>query len=82
LREERRKRVLENRVLGILYGPRREEVRGEWKKLRNEELNDLYSSPNISRVVKSRRMRWLGHGREQSVYKIAFTGLIEQHQSN
>jgi len=57
LREERRLRVLENRVLRRIFGPKRDEVRGEWRKLHNEELNDLYSSPHIVRVIKSRRMR-------------------------
>jgi hypothetical protein len=61
LREERRLRVFENRVLRRIFGPKRDEVTGEWKKLHNEELNDLYSLPNIVRVVKSRRMRWAGH---------------------
>jgi len=56
LREESRLRVFENRMLMRLVGPKRDEVAGEWRKLRNEELNDLYFSPNI-RVVKSRRMR-------------------------
>ena len=60
LREERRLRVSENRVLRRIFGPRREEVTGEWSKLHNVELNDLYSSPNIVRVIKSRRMRWAG----------------------
>jgi hypothetical protein len=61
LREERRLMVFENRVLRRVFGPKRDEVRGEWRKLHNEELNSLYSLPNIVRVVKSRRMRWAGH---------------------
>jgi len=51
LREERRLRVFENRVFRRIFGPKRDEVTGEWRKLRNEELNDLYSSPNIVRVI-------------------------------
>jgi hypothetical protein len=61
LREERRLRLFDNRVLRRVFGPKRDEVTREWRKLHNEELNDLYSLPNIVRVVKSRRMRWAGH---------------------
>jgi len=60
LREERKLRLFENMVLRRIFGPRRDEVTGEWRKLHNVELNDLYSSPNIVRVIKSRRMRWVG----------------------
>jgi len=56
LREERKLRLFENMVLRRIFGPRRDEVTGEWRRLHNEELNDMYSSPNIVRVIKSRRM--------------------------
>ena len=59
MREERRLRVLENWVLSRIFGPKRDEVRGEWRKLHNEELNDLNSSPTIVRVIKLRTMRWV-----------------------
>ena len=72
--EERRLRVFENRVLRRIFGPNRDEVTGEWRKLRNGELNDLYSSLNIVRVIKSRRMRLAGHvarmGERKGVYRV------------
>jgi hypothetical protein len=61
LREERRLRVFENRVLRRIFGPKRDEVSGEWRKLHNEELHDLYSSLKSVRVIKSIRMRWAEH---------------------
>jgi hypothetical protein len=66
--------VFENRVLRRVFGPRRVEVTGEWRKLHNKKLNDLYSLPIIVRVVKSRRMRWEGHvarmGEDRDVYRV------------
>ena len=61
LREERKLRVFENMVLRGIFGARRDEVKGEWGRLHNEELNDIYSSPNIMWEIKSRRMRWAEH---------------------
>jgi hypothetical protein len=61
LREEHRLRVFDNRVLRRIFGPKKDGVTGEWRKLHNEELRDLYSSPSIIRINKSRRMRWAGH---------------------
>ena len=60
LREESRLRVFENRILRRIFGPKRDE-NGKWRRLHNEELHSLYRSPNIVRVIKSRRLRWAGH---------------------
>jgi len=74
LREERKLRVFENMVLRRIFGPRIDEVKGDWRRLHKEELNDLYTSPNIVRVIKSRRMRGAGHvarmGEERVVYRV------------
>jgi len=74
LREERKLRVFENMVLRRIFGPRRDEVTGEWRRLYNEELNDLCSLLYIVRVIKSRRMRWGGHvarmGVEKGMYRV------------
>jgi hypothetical protein len=79
LREERRLRVYENRVLRKVFGPKRDEVTGEWRKLHNEELNDLYPLLNIVRVVKSRQMRWAGHvagmGKDKVVHRVLVASL-------
>jgi hypothetical protein len=74
LREEHGLRVFENRMLRGIFGPKRDEVTGGWRKLHNEELHNLYSSPSIIRMIKSRRMRWAGHvarmGEKRTAYRI------------
>jgi hypothetical protein len=74
LKEEHRLRVLENRVLRRIFGLKRDEVMGEWRKLHNKELHALYSTPSIIRIIKSRRMRWAGNiarmGEKRSAYRL------------
>jgi hypothetical protein len=82
LREERRLRVFENRVLRRVFEPKRDKVTGEWRKLHNEELNDLYSLPNIVRVVKLRRMRWAGHVARMGVDRDMYRVLVEKPEGN
>ena len=78
LKEERRLRVSENRVPRRIFGPKRNEVTGEWRKLHKEELNDLYCSPNIVRVIESRRMRWAGHVARMGVRRGVYMVLVEK----
>jgi hypothetical protein len=74
LREEHRRKVFDNRVLRRIFGPKRDEETGEWRKLHNEALRDLYSSPNIVRIIKSRRIIWTGHvarmGEKRNAYRL------------
>jgi hypothetical protein len=73
---EHRLRVFENRVLRWLFEPKRDEETGEWRKLHNEELRDLYSSPSIIRIIKSRRMRWAGHVTRMGLKRNAYRLLV------
>jgi hypothetical protein len=74
VREERKLRVFENRVLRRIFGPKRDGVTGGWRKLHNEELNNLYFLPSIIRIIRLRRMRWAGHvsrmGEKRNVYRL------------
>jgi hypothetical protein len=76
LREEHRLRMFENRVLRRIFGPKRDEVTGEWRKLHNEELHDLYSSPSMIRLIKSRTMTWAGHIAQMGKKRHAYGFLV------
>jgi hypothetical protein len=84
LREEHRLKAFENRVLRRIFGPKREEVTGGWRRLHNEELHESYVSTNVIRVIKSRRMRWNGHvtrmGEIRNIYKV-LVGKPEEKRS-
>jgi acyl-coenzyme A synthetase/AMP-(fatty) acid ligase len=75
LREEHKLRVFDNRLLRKIFGPKRDEVTRKWRKLHSEDVSNFYSSPNIVRMIKSRRMRWTGHvalmGERRGVYRIS-----------
>jgi hypothetical protein len=76
LREEHRLRIFENRVLTRIFGPKRDEVTGGWRKLHNEELHGLYSSPSIVRMIEARRMRWAGHVARMGAVRGAYNILV------
>jgi hypothetical protein len=78
LRGEHKLRVFEDRVPRRIFGPKRGEVTGEWRKLHNEGLHDLYSSPSIIRIMKSRRMRLVGHAARMGEKRIAYRLLVEK----
>jgi hypothetical protein len=78
LREEHRLRVFENRVLRRIFGPKGDEVTGEWRELHNEKLHNLYSSPNIIRQITSRRLRWAGHVERMGEERKVHTVLVEK----
>ena len=78
MREEPRLRLFENRVLRRIFEPKRDKVTGEWRKLHNEELNDAYSSPNIVRAIKLRRVRWAGHVARMEERRRVYRILVEK----
>jgi hypothetical protein len=77
-REESRLRVFENRMLRRIFGPKRDEVTGDWRKLHNTALNDLYSSPNTTRVIKSREVSWAGHVACMGERRVAYRVMVRK----
>jgi hypothetical protein len=82
IKNEHRLWVFENRVLRRIFGPRRDEVTGDWRKLHSEELHNFYSSPNIIRMIKSRRMRWAGHIGRMGETRNAYRILVGKQEKN
>jgi hypothetical protein len=82
LREEHRLRVFENRVIRRIFGPDRDEVTGEWRKLHSEDLHNLYSAPNIVREIKSRRIKWALHVARVGEWRKVYTILVEKLKGN
>jgi hypothetical protein len=80
LRKECRLRVFENKVLRRIFGPKRDEVTGEWRRLHNEELYPLYSLSNTTRVIKSRRLKWAGHAARMGKIKVAYKVLVRKRE--
>jgi hypothetical protein len=74
--------VFESRMLRRIFGPKKDEVTGEWRKLHNKELHDLYSSPSIIRIIKSRRIRWAGHVARMGEKRIAYRLLVGKPEGN
>jgi hypothetical protein len=82
LREEHRLRMFANRVLRRIFGPKRDEVTGEWRKLHNEEIRDLYSLPSIITIIKSRRTRWAGHVAQMAEKRNMYRLLVGEPEGN
>jgi hypothetical protein len=82
IEEKSRLRVFESRVLRRIFGPKRDEVRGEWKRLHDKELYALYSAPDIFRVMKSRRLRWAGHVARMGERRGAYRALVEKPEGS
>ena len=80
MKEERRLRVFDSRAVRRVFGPERVQLLGVWRRLHNEKLNHLYCSLNIIRMIKSRRMRWVGHVASMGDRKVAYRDLVDRHE--